>query len=239
MQIVEMSYQRTKNFERLSFLYLITGNMEKLKKMTKIGNVHIHMHILVCVGTCNVTCTMYMLFTHACPYAHDVYTLYNMYIYIVHVHLYTCIFYIYIRMSTFTCTCSWNQKGCEQPVPQYTVHWRRGREGQVTPDCWPRLAFTMHLMYVDIASSSVWTRRWERAEKLLRIWSASSCKVHMSWALCNFDKSRTTCSSAIRTCWPSSPWGSIMLNALLKLVRICIVGKVPHQVDRQVHEWYF
>ena len=32
-----MAYQRTKSFERLSFLYLITGNMEKLKKMTKIG----------------------------------------------------------------------------------------------------------------------------------------------------------------------------------------------------------
>ena len=36
-QIVEMAYQRTKNFERLSFLYLITGNMDKLKKMAKIG----------------------------------------------------------------------------------------------------------------------------------------------------------------------------------------------------------
>lgn len=33
-----MAYQRTKNFDRLSFLYLITGNMEKLKKMIKIGN---------------------------------------------------------------------------------------------------------------------------------------------------------------------------------------------------------
>ncbi len=32
-----MAYQRTKNFDRLSFLYLITGNMEKLRKMTKIG----------------------------------------------------------------------------------------------------------------------------------------------------------------------------------------------------------
>ncbi len=37
LQVVEMAYQRTKNFERLSFLYLVTGNMEKLKKMTKIG----------------------------------------------------------------------------------------------------------------------------------------------------------------------------------------------------------
>ena len=36
-QIVEMAYQRTKNFDKLSFLYLITGNLEKLKKMMKIG----------------------------------------------------------------------------------------------------------------------------------------------------------------------------------------------------------
>lgn len=36
-QVVEMAYQRTKNFERLSFLYLITGNIEKLKKMLKIS----------------------------------------------------------------------------------------------------------------------------------------------------------------------------------------------------------
>ena len=32
-----MAYQRTKNFDKLSFLYLITGNLEKLGKMTKIG----------------------------------------------------------------------------------------------------------------------------------------------------------------------------------------------------------
>ena len=37
MQVVEMAYQRTKNFDRLSFLYVITGNMDKLRKMTKIG----------------------------------------------------------------------------------------------------------------------------------------------------------------------------------------------------------
>ncbi|KAF5730113.1 coatomer subunit alpha-1 [Tripterygium wilfordii] len=37
--IVEYAYQRTKNFERLSFLYLITGNMEKLSKMLKIAEV--------------------------------------------------------------------------------------------------------------------------------------------------------------------------------------------------------
>lgn len=36
-QIVEMAYQRIKNYEKLNFLYLITGNLEKLKKMMKIG----------------------------------------------------------------------------------------------------------------------------------------------------------------------------------------------------------
>lgn len=38
-QIVEMCYQRTKNFDKLSFLYLITGNLDKLKKMTKIAEI--------------------------------------------------------------------------------------------------------------------------------------------------------------------------------------------------------
>ena len=38
-QIVEFAYQKTKNFERLSFLYLITGNTEKLKKMLKIAEM--------------------------------------------------------------------------------------------------------------------------------------------------------------------------------------------------------
>ncbi|KAF7827287.1 coatomer subunit alpha-1 [Senna tora] len=37
--IVEYAYQRTKNFDRLSFLYLITGNTEKLSKMLKIAEV--------------------------------------------------------------------------------------------------------------------------------------------------------------------------------------------------------
>eukprot|EP00850_Spirogloea_muscicola_P013255 SM000089S23811 [mRNA] locus=s89:157950:162915:- [translate_table: standard] len=36
-EIVEYSYQKTKNFERLSFLYLITGNVEKLGRMLKIA----------------------------------------------------------------------------------------------------------------------------------------------------------------------------------------------------------
>eukprot|EP01111_Echinosteliopsis_oligospora_P014697 TRINITY_DN5593_c0_g1_i1.p1 TRINITY_DN5593_c0_g1~~TRINITY_DN5593_c0_g1_i1.p1 ORF type:complete len:1233 (-),score=305.98 TRINITY_DN5593_c0_g1_i1:20-3718(-) len=38
-QIVETAYQHTKNFERLSFLYLITGNIDKLKKMLKISEM--------------------------------------------------------------------------------------------------------------------------------------------------------------------------------------------------------
>ncbi|XP_077221600.1 coatomer subunit alpha-1-like [Tasmannia lanceolata] len=37
--IVEYAYQRTKNFERLSFLYLITGNIDKLSKMLKIAEI--------------------------------------------------------------------------------------------------------------------------------------------------------------------------------------------------------
>eukprot|EP00899_Mesostigma_viride_P004602 jgi/Mesvir1/14142/Mv12278-RA.1 len=38
-QIVEFSYQKTKNFERLSFLYLATGNLDKLRKMLKIAEM--------------------------------------------------------------------------------------------------------------------------------------------------------------------------------------------------------
>ena len=34
-----MCYQRTKNFDRLSFLYLTTGNSEKLHKMLKISEI--------------------------------------------------------------------------------------------------------------------------------------------------------------------------------------------------------
>ncbi|XP_031268986.1 coatomer subunit alpha-2-like [Pistacia vera] len=37
--IVECAYQRTKNLERLSFLYLVTGNIDKLSKMLKIAGV--------------------------------------------------------------------------------------------------------------------------------------------------------------------------------------------------------
>lgn len=38
-QVVEIAYQRTKNFDRLSFLYLLTGNPEKLTKMSKIAEM--------------------------------------------------------------------------------------------------------------------------------------------------------------------------------------------------------
>ncbi|BGP32055.1 hypothetical protein JCM10296v2_003834 [Rhodotorula toruloides] len=38
-KIVEIAYQRTKNFDRLSFLYLITGNEDKLGKMSKIAEM--------------------------------------------------------------------------------------------------------------------------------------------------------------------------------------------------------
>jgi len=38
-QVVEMSYQRTKDFDRLSFLYLITGDTDKLRKMLKISQM--------------------------------------------------------------------------------------------------------------------------------------------------------------------------------------------------------
>lgn len=37
--VLEMCYQRVKNFDRLSFLYVITGNVDKLKKMMKIAEL--------------------------------------------------------------------------------------------------------------------------------------------------------------------------------------------------------
>jgi coatomer protein complex subunit alpha (xenin) len=36
-QVVELAYQKTKNFEKLSFLYLITGDTGKLARMGKIA----------------------------------------------------------------------------------------------------------------------------------------------------------------------------------------------------------
>ena len=38
-QVVETAYQRTKSFEKLSFIYLVTGNTEKLQKMLKIAEI--------------------------------------------------------------------------------------------------------------------------------------------------------------------------------------------------------
>merc|ERR1719160_1027319 len=38
-EIVEFCYQKTHNFERLTFLYLITGELEKLEKMMKIAEM--------------------------------------------------------------------------------------------------------------------------------------------------------------------------------------------------------
>uniref|UniRef100_A0A914ZVK8 Coatomer subunit alpha n=1 Tax=Parascaris univalens TaxID=6257 RepID=A0A914ZVK8_PARUN len=43
-QMVEMSYQRTKDFQKLAFLYVITGNMEKLQKMMKIAQIRKDSH---------------------------------------------------------------------------------------------------------------------------------------------------------------------------------------------------
>ena len=37
IQIVELAYQKLKNFEKLSFLYLITGDTAKLGRMGKIA----------------------------------------------------------------------------------------------------------------------------------------------------------------------------------------------------------
>lgn len=43
-QVVEMAYQRVKDFEKLSFLYLITGNVDKLQKMMKIAQIRKDTH---------------------------------------------------------------------------------------------------------------------------------------------------------------------------------------------------
>jgi coatomer protein complex subunit alpha (xenin) len=37
IQIIELAYQKQKNFEKLSFLYLITGDTAKLERMGKIA----------------------------------------------------------------------------------------------------------------------------------------------------------------------------------------------------------
>ena len=40
-ELVEMAYQHTKSFDKLSFLYVITGNTTKLEKMLKMNFNHI------------------------------------------------------------------------------------------------------------------------------------------------------------------------------------------------------
>ncbi|KAJ2845901.1 hypothetical protein IWW36_004596, partial [Coemansia brasiliensis] len=42
ISMVEQAYQRTKAYDKLSFLYSITGNTEKLGKMQKIATMHNH-----------------------------------------------------------------------------------------------------------------------------------------------------------------------------------------------------
>lgn len=39
LQVVEYCYQQTKNYDKLSFLYLITGNLAKLRRMMKINEI--------------------------------------------------------------------------------------------------------------------------------------------------------------------------------------------------------
>nr|CAH8870640.1 unnamed protein product [Trichobilharzia regenti] len=54
LQMVEMTYQRVKNFDKLTFLYLISGNLDKLKKMMKIAEIRkdtsSHYHIALLLG---------------------------------------------------------------------------------------------------------------------------------------------------------------------------------------------
>lgn len=39
ISVVELAYQRVKDFEALSFLYMLSGNFEKLRKMIKIAEL--------------------------------------------------------------------------------------------------------------------------------------------------------------------------------------------------------
>lgn len=76
LQIVEFSYQKNKAYERLSFLYLITGNLDKMRKMLKmaemrgdvmscfhnalyLGDVKEQVGLIVCV--CASVCTFVVL----------------------------------------------------------------------------------------------------------------------------------------------------------------------------------
>ena len=57
-----MSYQKTKEFERLSFLYLITGNTEKLRKMLKIAEMRLDI-ILPCEELVTLAIFLYIYVT--------------------------------------------------------------------------------------------------------------------------------------------------------------------------------
>jgi len=52
--MVEIAYQKTKDFERLSFLYLITGNIANLKRMQLIAakrkDVNARFHTALMLG---------------------------------------------------------------------------------------------------------------------------------------------------------------------------------------------
>lgn len=50
--IVEICYQRTKQFNKLSFLYFVTGNLDKLSKMLRISEVG-HVTAFNCSTTIN------------------------------------------------------------------------------------------------------------------------------------------------------------------------------------------
>lgn len=43
-QIVEYAYQRTKSFDKLAFLYFVTGNTEKLQRMLKVAQMRKDVH---------------------------------------------------------------------------------------------------------------------------------------------------------------------------------------------------
>ena len=58
-QVVEMAYQRTKNFDKLAFLYLITGNLEKLRKMMKIGACALDMCVLLTLVRVHLICVYF------------------------------------------------------------------------------------------------------------------------------------------------------------------------------------
>ncbi|KNC69858.1 hypothetical protein SARC_17623, partial [Sphaeroforma arctica JP610] len=56
IECVEMCYQQTKSFSSLSFLYLLTGNNEKLSKMLKIAEVRGDLNAVVhnSLFTCDI-----------------------------------------------------------------------------------------------------------------------------------------------------------------------------------------